>query len=135
LLSNQVKTIFGKFFLWITALFYIAAGTNHFVSPNNYINLIPPYLPHPYLLNYVSGILEIISGLLLVFRKSRRFGAILLIIILIAFIPAHIYMIQKNGCVSTTLCVPLWVAWLRLPFQFILMNLAWKAYEWSKPKI
>ncbi len=45
---------------------------------------------------------------------------------LIAFIPAHIYMIQMKGCMSEAMCIPEWAAWLRLfPLQFILMWWAW----------
>jgi uncharacterized membrane protein len=43
---------------------------------------------------------------------------------LILFIPAHIYMIEKGGCMSIQMCLPAWVAWVRLfPLQFILI--AW----------
>jgi uncharacterized membrane protein len=46
--------------------------------------------------------------------------------LLIAFIPTHIYMIQKGGCMSPEVCIPAWVAWLRLfPMQFVLMYWAW----------
>ncbi len=116
----------------MTALFYIAAGINHFIHPQTYISLIPPYLPWQVLLNSIAGSVEISAGVLLFFSKTRKLAAIFLITMLIAFIPAHIYMIQKQGCVSEALCVPVWVAWLRLPLQFILMILAWKVYEWNK---
>lgn len=132
MLSTTTKTLLKRTFLWLNALFYVAAGCNHFVHPKTYLSLIPPYLPWPALLNTISGAFEILFGLLLVFKPTRKSAAIFIILMLIAFLPAHVYMIQKNGCVSPALCVPLWVAWLRLPLQLVLIILVWKAYTWNK---
>jgi uncharacterized membrane protein len=132
LLSSKTKIFLKRAFLCVTALFYIGAGCNHFVHPNTYISLIPPYLPWPVFLNTLSGTLEIFFGLLLLIKSKRKLAAIFITLMLIAFLPAHIYMVQKNGCVSPALCVPLWVAWLRLPLQLVLIILAWKAYIWNK---
>jgi uncharacterized membrane protein len=63
---------------------------------------------------------------------TRKYSALLLIALLTAFIPAHIYLIQMKGCVSQRICVAEWIAWIRLfPFQFILMWWAWKTYKWN----
>ncbi|MEO7801331.1 MAG: MauE/DoxX family redox-associated membrane protein [Ginsengibacter sp.] len=132
MLSFKTKQFLKKIFLWATALFYIAAGCNHFVHPDTYISLIPPYLPWPAFLNTLSGTLEILFGGMLLINKTRKLATILIILMLLAFLPAHVYMVQKNGCISPALCVPLWLAWLRLPLQFVLIILIWKAYEWNK---
>lgn len=110
--------------------FYIIAGLNHFINPYSYIDLIPPYLPYHNLLNIASGITEIIAGILMLIPFTRKIAAILIIAMLIAFIPAHIYMIKMKGCVSENICVSEWLAWIRLPLQFILMWWAWKTYKW-----
>lgn len=105
---------------------YIGAGINHFVHPGVYYPIIPPYLPNHSIINIVSGILEIVLGLLLIFSKTRTAAAYGIIVLLTLFIPAHIYMIVKSGCISETMCVPAWAAWLRLfPLQFVLMTWAW----------
>lgn len=67
----------------------------------------------------------------MIIPSTRKFGAYLIIVMLTAFMPAHIYMINKGGCVSIYLCVSEWIAWARLPFQFILMWWAWKTYKWN----
>ena len=51
----MLKTVFRA----IMALFFVAAGANHFVSPKTYLEIMPPYLPWPLVLIYVSGIAEI----------------------------------------------------------------------------
>jgi uncharacterized membrane protein len=113
-----------KISLVILIVFYVLAGINHFWHPESYYDLIPPYLPFPGLINYASGIAEIVLGLLLLMPATRKVAAFGIIALLILFIPAHIYMIQMDGCISINFCVPAWVAWVRLfPLQFILI--AW----------
>lgn len=121
-----------KINLVIFCLFYFGAGINHFWHPLNYLSLIPPYFPFKEMINYLSGILEISVALLMLFTSMRKMGGYLTIFLLIAFIPAHIYMIQLHGCVSPGLCYPAWVAWIRLfPLQFLLI---WWAYKTGAAK-
>ena len=113
--------------LLLLILLYAAAGLNHFWHPEGYYTIIPPYLPNPYLINIVSGIAELIAAVLLIIPSTRKAGCYLVIAMLIAFIPAHVYMIQKGGCMGPQICIPVWGAWLRLfPLQFILIWWAWK---------
>lgn len=110
--------------LILMTVFYLAAGINHFLHPDNYYALIPPYLPFHQFINMASGAAEIIFGSLLIFSSSRKAGAYGIVVLLILFIPAHIYMIQKGGCMSVQMCIPAWLAWVRLfPLQFVLI--AW----------
>ncbi len=116
-----------KISLVIMIIFYIGAGINHFWHPAGYYSIIPPYLPDHYLINILAGIAEIGGGLLLIFPATRKFAAYGIIAMLIAFLPAHIYMIQEGGCMGPkpALCAPLWLAWLRLPVQAVLIWWAW----------
>lgn len=115
-----------KISLVLLIILYAGAGINHFIHPTGYYSIIPPYLPNHYLINILAGIAEISCAVLLMIPDTRKLGAYLVIAMLIAFIPAHIYMIQKGGCMGTEICIPLWGAWLRLfPLQFILIAWAW----------
>jgi uncharacterized membrane protein len=106
--------------------FYVLAGLNHFINPDFYIGLIPPYLPEPELLNTMAGVAEAVFGGFLLYRKTRTWAALGIMAMLTAFIPAHVYMIQAGGCIEGSLCVPLWVAWLRLILVHpLLMYWAW----------
>ena len=42
--------------LYVMALMYIAAGVMHFLRPNFYVNIMPPYLPWHLELVYLSGV-------------------------------------------------------------------------------
>tara|TARA_B100000941_G_scaffold249467_1_gene195368 strand:- start:105 stop:479 length:375 start_codon:yes stop_codon:yes gene_type:complete len=103
-------------------LFYISVGVNHFTDPYWFLQIVPPYLPYKIELVYISGLLEVILGLMLLIPKTRFYAGWGLIVLLIAVYPANIYLAQTNGeAINTT---PL-VAWGRLPFQFIFIGLAY----------
>ena len=62
----------------------------------------------------VSGIFEMLLGLGILFKKYSKMAAWGIIVLLLLFIPSHIYFIQIGACVENGLCVPKWVAWIRL---------------------
>jgi uncharacterized membrane protein len=131
--NKKANRLLKKGSLILLSALYIGAGINHFWHPKSYLAIIPPYLPKPDWINIASGLLEIIAGVLVIFPYTRKTGTYLIIILLIAFIPAHIYLIQMKGCVSRYLCTSELFAWIRLfPFQFILMWWAWKTYKWNQ---
>ncbi len=112
--------------LAIMILFYIGAGINHFWHPDPYDALIPPYLPWHTWINYMSGGAEILLGVLLIFRHTRKGAAYGIIVLLVLFIPAHIQMIRQGWCTGSGFCLPRWAAWARLfPGQLLLMAWAW----------
>lgn len=118
--------MFKKFSFVLIPVFYIAAGINHFYNPVFYYKIIPNYLPGPVIINLFSGAIEIIFGVLFLFSKTRTVAAYGIIALLVAFLPAHVLMIQKGFCLSNGYCLPAWVTWLRLfPLQFLLMYWVW----------
>lgn len=98
----------------LLALFFVIAGMNHFINPQFYNPLIPDYLPFHAFINYCSGILEMILGGGLLWMKTSKKSALGIIFLLVLFIPSHVYFIQIGSCVDGGLCVPEWVAWIRL---------------------
>lgn len=98
----------------VLGIFFILGGINHFVNPKFYLPLIPNYMPYHSFLNLASGAGEILAGIAVIIPTTKKLGSYAILFLLIAFIPAHIYFIQKGGCLSDTLCVPVWIAWARL---------------------
>ncbi len=124
----QRYSTFKKISLFLMSLLYIAAGINHFIHPLFYQKIMPPYIPWHMPLIYVSGIFEMVLGILLIFNRTEKLAAWGIILLLIAVFPANIYMAvnyinQKNPA--------LWIAVLRLPFQLVLI---WWAYIFTKQK-
>jgi uncharacterized membrane protein len=99
---------------WVAALFFIAAGANHFRMPEVYVSIIPHYLPWPRALSDISGAAEMLGGLGLLIPKVRLAAGWSLIALLVAVFPANIDM-AIHGFRS----VPGWILWLRLPFQLV----------------
>ena len=95
-------------------LFYLVAGVNHFLNPEFYYALIPDYLPWKETINTISGVAEVALALVIADRAWRRPASVLIILMLILFIPAHVYFIQIGSCVEGGLCVPEWIGWARL---------------------
>ena len=102
-----------KYFRILMGLLFILAGLNHFINPGWYLPMIPPYLPLPGVLNFLSGLLEVILGAGLFTSQYRKISAYGIIALMIAFVPAHIHHIQMDGCVSEQICIPVWAAWVR----------------------
>jgi uncharacterized membrane protein len=107
--------------------FYAFAGVYHFINPDFYDGLIPDYLPNKDLINYLAGISEIILAIGVLFRQIRTLAIKGIILMLIAFMPSHVYFIQIGSCVEGSICVSPWIAWLRLLIIHPLLILwAWK---------
>ncbi len=70
--------------MYFMGVFYIIAGVMHFFKPEFYLSLMPWYLPYHLELVYLSGLCEILCGLLLFFKHTQTFGAWLTIALLIA---------------------------------------------------
>jgi uncharacterized membrane protein len=100
--------------LYLQSGFYFFAGINHFINPNFYLPLIPDYLPLHELINILSGIVEIILGILLFLPQTRKIASWGIAAMLVLFIPSHVHFIVIGHCVDGGLCVDPWIGWLRL---------------------
>ncbi|MCY7310530.1 MAG: DoxX family protein [Chitinophagaceae bacterium] len=114
------------FSLYSMAAFYVLAGVNHFANPDFYKKIMPPWLPWHYSLIFISGVAEIVLGLLLLPVQTRKLAACGIIVLLVAILPANVQMMlnyqqQKNPY--------LWIAVVRLPLQ--LLFIGW-AYQFAK---
>ena len=112
--QHEKYSFVKKFSYVILILFFLLAGVNHFLNPEMYFPIIPPYIPYPFLTIILSGLFEILFSLLLIFKRSRKFAAYSLIGLLILFIPAHIHQINISVCIDDQICFPLIFAWVRL---------------------
>ena len=101
----------------VFATLFLVAGVGHFVSTDFFVKIMPPYLPFHRELVYVSGVFEIVLGLLLLFPQTTRLAAWGLIALLIAVFPANIYMYQHRELFQVSPVVLL----LRLPLQAVLI--------------
>ena len=105
---------------YILAALFVLAGINHFVMTEFYLRIMPPYLPAPLFLIYLSGFLETGFGIALLIPQYSRRAAWGIILLLIAVFPANIYMAMNPNVFPDINPLGLY---LRLPLQFVLI--AW----------
>jgi uncharacterized membrane protein len=105
----------------LAAIFFIVAGTFHFLKAGLYMKIMPPYFPAPQLLVIISGVAEIAGGVGLLVRPLRRAAGWGLIALLIAVFPANIYMAQHPEQFNFA---P-WLLWARLPLQIVFIAWVW----------
>ena len=104
------------------ALLFTLAGTWHFVHPATYLSIMPPMLPVPLALVYLSGIFEMLGGLGLLPARTRRLAGGSLLALLVAVFPANVHM----ALIHEQLHIPGWLAWGRLPLQLPLLWWVWR---------
>ncbi len=109
--------------LLLLSFMFILAGIFHFIKPKFYLKIMPPYIPYPMFAIYTSGFTEVVSGILLLFAETQKFGAILIIMQLIAFFSVHIHMLLDEKMVLKMGKPALWI---RLALQFGLIFWAYQ---------
>ena len=106
------------------AAIFLISGTLHFIASRVYVRIMPPMLPAPLALVYISGAAEILGGLGLLIPTTRQAAAWGLVALLIAVLPANIHMamaqIPAPGVMGQS-----WAQWLRIPLQIPLIYWAW----------
>ena len=124
--------------VYLMALFYTFVGVTHFTNPDFFLVIVPPYIPSADLAVYVSGVFEILFGLLLLFNKTRKYSAYGLVLLLIAVFPANLYLYESAEA-QAAFGITAQQALIRLPFQLPLILIAlWhseentsKVFDWT----
>jgi len=109
--------------------FFVGAGVNHFVNPYFYVGIMPPYLPAHLALVYLSGVAEILGGVLVVLPHVRAQAGWGLVLLLLAIFPANIHMAMSPELFPDMSSGALYA---RLPFQALFIF--W-AYWATRPEV
>ena len=108
----------------ILSVSIIVVGITHFVKPEQYVRIVPPQLPYPFELVYISGFFEILGGIGLLIPFVSVAAAWGLIALFIAVFPANINLAINNIPIEGIPHDP-FLYWARLPFQAVLIAWAW----------
>lgn len=108
--------------LGIVFLWFFVGGIGHFRSSAMFLSVVPPYVPFPLVVVYVSGALELLGALGVLIPRWRQWAGNGLIVLTICVTPANVYMWMHPELfpsISETL-----LFW-RLPAQLLLLAIIW----------
>lgn len=108
----------------LLAIVFTLAGVNHFAMPKPYRKIVPPGFGDPARVVALSGVAEIIGGLLVLPRRTRQAGGLWIVALLAAVFPANVHMALNPQQFKP---IPRWALWLRLPLQPLMMRWAIRA--------
>ncbi len=103
------------------AFCYFALG--HVAIAQQLAQMLPPWVPERLLIVHITGVMELGVALALFSRRWRKQGAVVAIILLIAFFPANIYSaiyhVGPDGAKGVA------YLWIRVLLQLFLLYWAW----------
>ena len=104
----------------VFAVFFVGAGVNHFLRTGFYLRMMPTYVPMHLTMVQISGVAEIVLGVLLLVPQTTAMAAWGLIALLVAVFPANVQMALHPATFPEFQPTALW---LRLPLQVVMI--AW----------
>lgn len=111
--SEKIKRSVGS---WVVISAFLFSGVFHLINPAGFMFLMPPWLPEPILLIYLSGVAELIAAIGLLLRQ--KWAPVFTVLVLLAVWPANWWF--AIDAITTNPDIAL-VAWLRLPLQIPLI--------------
>jgi uncharacterized membrane protein len=99
----------------------------HFVKPEWYERIMPPWVPAKRESVFASGVAEIAGGLGVMHPRTRQVGALWSIATLVAVFPANVYMAVESDRFERGVPGGRVALWARLPFQALFVAWAWAA--------
>lgn len=105
------------------AAVFLFTGTDHFANPQRYLPMMPPYVPWPGAMIYLSGFFELLGAAGLLWQRTRRWAAYGLAVLLLVVFQANIYVALSGGQVEG-LPAGGWYYWIRLLLQFVFIGWA-----------
>ncbi len=100
---------------YLFAILFIIGGFFHLQKPKLYIKITPSYIPQKKTVVLVTGIMEMVLGLMLITKETQSVAAWSIILLLILFLPVHFYMLKHK---EASLKLPKWILFVRIPLQF-----------------
>ncbi|TDM00914.1 DoxX family protein [Macrococcus carouselicus] len=100
---------------------YMTAGVLHFLREPSFTNIVPPMFPFKKALVYITGVMEVGFGLLMIFKKPGSLFKLMIKLFLVAVFPANVYMAVKKISLRDKQLPPA-VLWGRLPLQWFLIK-------------
>lgn len=113
--------------MWFVFCWFFFGGLAHFAFTDVEARIVPPMVPGPRDIVLLTGVLELAGAFGLLLPWTRRVAGWGLVLLTIAVTPANIYMLRIHDQFD----IPVWLLWLRLPFQLVLLWLTLWGSRWK----
>lgn len=81
-----------KLALGFVCLWFLVGGIGHFVATDFFVHIVPPYIPQPRAVVYLSGACELLGAIGILLPGTRRLAGIGLIALTVCVTPANVHM-------------------------------------------
>ena len=119
-LPFKFKKIWGVGFVF---QWFLLGGLVHFIRPGFFLPAIPPSLPYPLALIYISGAFELLGAAGLLLPRWRESAGNGLMLLTVSVTPVNIYMWQHPQLFAG---IPEPLLTLRLLIQVLLLICIWR---------
>ena len=124
-----MRVIFWVITSILLAVLMMVSGFYHLWNPKFYLPIVPSFCPFPLGIVYLSGIVELVLGVVTLFlnQKYTKYGLFGIFVLMVIFLPIHIGDALREEPVIGSHTV----AYVRLIFQFLLIWVSWKSYKFT----
>ncbi|MGN9836717.1 DoxX family protein [Nonomuraea sp. H19] len=104
---------------------FVPAGVTVMPNHADLVAMVPPFVPFPTLMVYLTGVLELAGAVGLVLPETRRAAGICLALLFVVLLPANVYAAVADVPFAGEAASPLWQ---RVPEQVLYIGIAlWAA--------
>ena len=105
------------------ATMFLFTAVSHFAPMRkDLIAMVPPALPHPELLVFLTGVAELAGAVGLLVPSLRFWAACGLILLLVLMLPANVSAARRAVLLRGHRATPIWI---RVPMQMLFVGWAW----------
>lgn len=104
----------------LVCLVFFIGGIGHFLLAEDFAGIVPPILPWPMLIVWLTGLLELLLVAGILWPAQRRLAGKLAAVYCLLVLPANIYQALSDVPIFGGPVAPE-LLWLRIPLQFVLI--------------
>jgi uncharacterized membrane protein len=118
--------------LAFVCLWFAVGGVGHFVATQFFVRIVPPYVPWPLAVVYLTGVFELLAAIAVWVPAWRRATGIALFVFTLCVTPANLYMSMNPQLFPQTSET---VLSLRLVVQVLLLACIWWSTREASPQL
>lgn len=127
-----MTTHIDLFCILVLAAEWLFFGSCHFAFPEETARQVPEFIPLKSFIVFFTGVVEVVTGFLIHFPKTRKWSAVTSLALLSLFIPSIIYLLTDDTAISSFPISPRVMRAILVPNHVLLVLCAF--HLWRSPK-